>query len=354
MAASTNAMSRTDSHAVEALCAVANRGFGSVREAAQAIFGLMHELLGMRVCVLTRIDLDANVLTVIEAFDAIGLGVVSGMQLPADQMPCEFVVRSGLACREFDLDAHPAFRILPLPQKLGLRSYIGVPLRRSDGSVWGTLAAVDTEVCETTDAHVQTLVVLARLAAFEFEREEQRERLAAHAKMLSERLSVMAALEEERIRSVRLQAVLEAVATVSHEVNNPLTVLQLRLERMKKRCAPGDAEEIDDLEAALEAADEIHQVTKRLRNVVQPVSTHYLGKTRMLDLAASAADDGSRDGVVPCVDSAEDDLAADSTEDATAVRRRADAPAASKSTLPPASGARARPGVPRVGSKRDT
>lgn len=285
-ASSINASAGPDP--VRALSAVAGRGFANVRDAAQAIFGLIHDLTGMRICVLTRIDLEKNTLTVLEALDKAGLGVASGMQLPADQMPCECVARTASALREYDFNAHPAFRELPAHTKMGLRSYIGVPLRRSDGTIWGTLAATDTDVRETTDAHVQVLVVLARLAMFEFEREEQSQALAAHAQMLAERIAIMTALEEERMRTVRLQTVLEAAATVSHEVNNPLTVLQLRLGRMKKRFTPGEAESVDDVEAALEAVEEIKQVTVQLRSVVQPVSTSYLADTtRMLDLAAS-------------------------------------------------------------------
>jgi signal transduction histidine kinase len=273
--------------AVAALSAFATQGYGSAREAVHAIFGLIHELVGLRICVLTRIDLETNTLTVLEAHDGAGLGVASGMVLPADSMPCACVARNAAALREFDLDAHPAFRLLPASTKFGLRSYIGVPLRKSDGTVWGTLAATDTRVSELTEGHLKTLTVLGRLAALEYEREEQGEILAAQAKLLAERLENAEALEEQRLRAARMQAVLEAAATVSHEVNNPLTVLQLRLARLLKRLPP-DAETVDDLDVALQAAAEINQVTVRLRNVVRPVSTHYLSAhNRMLDLEAS-------------------------------------------------------------------
>jgi GAF domain-containing protein len=267
---------------------VATRGFASIHEAAHAIFALIHELVGMRICVLTRIDLASNTLTVLEVSDRASLGVVSGMILPADQMPCECVARSAAALREFDLDAHPAFRALPACTKLGLRSYIGVPLRRSDETVWGTLAATDTETRHTTDADLQTLTILARLAMFQFEHEEMRQALAAHAGALSERLAMTEALRQQELRAVRLQTVLEAAATVSHEVNNPLTVVQLRLARIRRRCRLRDAETRDDVDVALEAAGEIKHVTERLRGIVRPVSTNYLATTRMLDLDASA------------------------------------------------------------------
>ena len=229
----------TGDETVRALSDVARRGFGSAREAARAILELIHELVGLRVCVLTRIDFARNTLTVLEAIDRAGVGIKSGMVLPADRTPCACVVEQAAALREYDLDAHPAFRDLPAQTKLGLRSYIGVPLRRDDGTIWGTLAATDTTPFEATEEHVQTLTVLARIAVLEFEREEQRDALAAQASLLAERLAQIEALEEERLRAVRLQAVLEAAATVSHEVNNSLTVLQLRLGRLLTRCEPG-------------------------------------------------------------------------------------------------------------------
>jgi GAF domain-containing protein len=284
----TRTKSKRRANPVEALSAVTMRGFASVPEAAQAIFRLIHDLVGMRICVLTRIDLVANTLTVLEAFDAAGVGVVSGMELPADSMPCACVVRNAAALREYDLDAHPAFRVLPARTKLGLRSYVGVPLRRQDGTIWGTLAATDTEPREITDAHLHTLTVLARLAAFEFEREEQRQELAKQAEILAERLAMSEMLQQERIRAARLEAVLESAVTVSHEVNNPLAVLQLRVGRLKSRSLHGDVDTASDLDVCLESIEEIKQVTARLRRVVHPVSTHYLsGKTQMLDLAAS-------------------------------------------------------------------
>ncbi|MEO6572721.1 MAG: GAF domain-containing protein [Polyangiaceae bacterium] len=289
---------RRDSNAdaARALSGVGARGFDSATEAAQAIFGLIHELVGLRLCVLTRIDLASNTLTVVEASDRANLGVVKGMVLPADGMPCEYVVRSGTRLHEHDLGAHPVFRVLPTCTAFGLRSYVSVPLTRSDGTVWGTLAATDTNVCETTAAHLQVLDVLARLAVLEFEREEQRDALAAHAKVLAERLVMEKALAGERLRTARFQTLLETAVMVSHEINNPLTVLQLRLGRLAKPGRPNGAEARDDLEAALEAAEEIKQVTVRLRSVVQPVSTHYLatGTTRMIDLSAS-----SGNGVLP-------------------------------------------------------
>jgi GAF domain-containing protein len=285
MATRTDKGSAVQAEQVTGVRRVEIGSYRSAREAARDILELIHDVVGLRVCVLSHIDLAANTLTVLEASDRAGLGVESGHTLAADAMPCACVARTEAALREYDLDAVEPFRRLPACTKLGLRSYIGVPLRRSNGSVWGTLAATDTELTEVTEADVQTLVTLARLIVLEFEREEQRDALA-------ERLVMAEALEEERLRAAKFQAVLEAVATVSHEVNNPLTVLQLRLARLAKHLPAEAAEAADDLEAAQEAAGQIQQVTALLRSVVRPVSTQYLsGTARMIDLTASVKGD---------------------------------------------------------------
>src|ERR1035438_6721524 len=123
------------------------------------------------------------------------------------------------------------------------------------------------------------------------QRTRWRATLAGRAKVLGDRLAMVEALEEERLCAARVQAVLEAAVTVSHEVNNPLTVLQLRLGRLMSSLSPG-TEATEHLEVAMEAARQISQVTMRLRNVVRLVSTHYLsGDTPMIDLRASLEHD---------------------------------------------------------------
>jgi GAF domain-containing protein len=287
MAASIEKRAAMQAERVTGVHKIETGNYRSAREASRDILELIHDVVGLRICVLSHIDLATNTLTVLEASDRVGLGVQSGQTLPADAMPCACVARTEAAVREYDLDAVEPFRRLPACTKMGLRSYIGVPLRRSNGSVWGTLAATDTQVTEVTDADLQTLVTLARLIVLEFEREEQRDALA-------ERLAMAEALEEERLRTARFQAVLEAVATVSHEVNNPLTVLQLRLTQLGKHLPEEATEAADHLEAAREAAGQIQQVTTLLRSVVRPVSTQYLqGTARMLDLTASVKADES-------------------------------------------------------------
>jgi signal transduction histidine kinase len=290
MAARSKDRSPAEAGPVTGVHKIETDSYRTAREAARDILELIHNVVGLRICVLTHVDLAANTLTVLEAFDRAGVGVESGQTLPADAMPCACVVRTETALREYDLDAVEPFRRLPACTKLGLRSYIGVPLRRSDGSIWGTLVATDTELKNVTDADVQTLVSLARLIVLEFEREEQRD-------ALTERIAMAEALEEERLRAARFQAVLEAVAGVSHEINNPLTVLQLRLGWLAKRLPPEAIEAAEDLAMAREAAGQIQQVTTLLRSMVRPVSTQYVsGTARMIDLTASAkADEGARD-----------------------------------------------------------
>ncbi|MCL2450679.1 MAG: winged helix-turn-helix domain-containing protein [Polyangiaceae bacterium] len=149
--------------------AAAKAPYRNAHKVCQSVFALIHQIVGMRVCVLTRIDLETNQCTVVQAYDAAGLDIASGMVFPADSTVCARVFRGACPIRERDLEARPALRQLPFRTRFGLHSYIGVPLWGGNGRIWGTLAATDTNVRETTDHHVETLTVLGHLAVREFD-----------------------------------------------------------------------------------------------------------------------------------------------------------------------------------------
>ncbi len=90
----------------------------------------------------------------------------------------------------------PAIHDLPqrwpqveVARALGLVTHLSVPVRLSDGSLWGTLCASDVVSHHDSAAHVQTLTVFARLIAAEVERSSmvagQRQK-ALHAQRLAE------------------------------------------------------------------------------------------------------------------------------------------------------------------------
>lgn len=92
--------------------------------------------------------------------------------------------------------------------ELGLRFYVGVPLRTHDGYRLGTLNVIDAEPRGITESELATLQDLAAIVVDELEL-----RLAARRKVELE-----AAREAERFRNIILNG-------ISHEMRTPLGVL---------------------------------------------------------------------------------------------------------------------------------
>lgn len=93
--------------------------------------------------------------------------------------------------------------------ELGLRFYVGIPLRTSEGHNLGTLNIIDVEPREVTDEELEVLDDLAAIVVDELEL-----RLAA-----KERVEAQAVSEAARFRDAIL-------AGVSHEMRTPMAVLR--------------------------------------------------------------------------------------------------------------------------------
>jgi signal transduction histidine kinase len=99
------------------------------------------------------------------------------------------------------------FASMPATTDANIGSYIGVPLQLSSGEVYGTLCAVDPTAHQFDKEDAELLLLLARLVAFEVEREEQ-------------------ARERDRAKDA-------FVAMASHELRSPLSSIKGYLELLE-------------------------------------------------------------------------------------------------------------------------
>ena len=65
-----------------------------------------------------------------------------------------------------DVRRAPFFAALPATKELGIRSYVGVPVTRTNGAFFGTLCGVDRPTHRRSATELAALRVLARLVAF--------------------------------------------------------------------------------------------------------------------------------------------------------------------------------------------
>lgn len=87
-------------------------------------------------------------------------GVREGRHLPRTDSFCHRLL-GGAPPTTADAESEPAYRDAPARNEFGITSYVGVPIRNSEGRVVGTLCGLDRESIEVDD---ESLLILRQLA----------------------------------------------------------------------------------------------------------------------------------------------------------------------------------------------
>jgi diguanylate cyclase (GGDEF)-like protein len=114
-------------------------GFSDFTVAAREVLRLLHNRLGFDLWMVTRTEGDDWI--VLNAEDH-GYGVTDGTVFSwADSFCCHMVEGRGprIAPRS---DAVPEYAAAPIGRRVKIGAYVGVPLSRADGSLFGTLCAI--------------------------------------------------------------------------------------------------------------------------------------------------------------------------------------------------------------------
>jgi GAF domain-containing protein len=111
--------------------------FGS---AAEDVFDLLHQRLGFSLWLVARVDADR---WVIEQARDEGYGVKAGDSFPFSDTYCARMVAGQGPHFAPEARAVPCYADAAIGRELPIAAYIGVSLRRDDGSLLGTLCAID-------------------------------------------------------------------------------------------------------------------------------------------------------------------------------------------------------------------
>ena len=114
--------------------------------------------------------IDAEKFTVDKALGTFE-GLSIGQSEPLEDSFCSRMLEGAPAATS-DAEHDPAYSDVPQRQRLGIRSYVGVPLRQA-GVVTGTLCGIDAGSVPLAYADVQLLASLARLIAADSEHDPQ-------------------------------------------------------------------------------------------------------------------------------------------------------------------------------------
>src|SRR5215213_2689465 len=152
-----------------ALAAYAATPFASLDEAIDQTLALLADLTGISLTMIHR--LEGDTLVVSHACDRMGLGIQTPVTVRRADTFCDTVLESLSPLIIPDADANAGRRQLPGKLLVGTRSYVSVPIVLGDGRVFGTLCAHDRRVLELGQPEVDAMRSLARMIAFQIERD---------------------------------------------------------------------------------------------------------------------------------------------------------------------------------------
>jgi GAF domain-containing protein len=170
---------------------------------------------------------------------------------------------------------------------LDLRSFIGLPLVLDD-ELLGVINFGHTEPDAFADVDPEPLQILATQIALLLKNLKLVGQLKQRNEELRERNRQLKEMQQQLVESERVKAMAEVVATMNHEINNPLTVISGNAELLALELADTGSD------SAFEKIARIQQQTRRLGRVLnllasikRPVLEAYPDGSVMLDLAAS-------------------------------------------------------------------
>lgn len=154
------------------------------------------------------------------AVDHISFGLTPGDELDVESTLCHEVRQYDREIVIDDVHSDPVYANHHCPSRYAFRSYISVPIRRADGSFFGTLCAIDPESRTLKEDRILSMFRL-------------------FAKMIGEILDADEALlqsQNELTQERTLADVQEQfIAILAHDLRNPISALTAGL-RMIERC----------------------------------------------------------------------------------------------------------------------
>ena len=160
-----------DPSALKAAAAASSTQYQSFADATRAVLDLISQQVPDAAVFLAHLDRGHDIHRVVDARNARSFGLRANLAVPLSQSYCLHMAddRAPRLCN--DTAAHPVYGLLAAQRRLAAASYLGVPVELSDGSRVGSLAALSRRTDAFGADHEQLFSMLARVLAYELERE---------------------------------------------------------------------------------------------------------------------------------------------------------------------------------------
>lgn len=140
--------------------------------AVERLLAATREHLGMDVVFVSEFTDDRRLFRFAHG-DLERFAIVIGEGDPLEETFCQLMMAGTIAAQVPDTRAEPATRQMPITERRGIGCYVGVPVRFSDGRVYGTLCCLNTD--PTSDASQRDLAFMRVVAAVVADQLEQDE-----------------------------------------------------------------------------------------------------------------------------------------------------------------------------------
>ena len=156
--------------------------------------------------------------------DEINFGLGPGGELKVETTICHEIRQRGEGVIIDHVSEDTVYCGHPTPALYGFQSYISIPIFRSDGTMFGTLCAIDPHPHRVnTPEIVGTFKLFAEL-------------IAAHLDALQRAESAeLLLLDERKVSELREQF----IAVLGHDLRNPLAALGAGVRMIERKVAPG-------------------------------------------------------------------------------------------------------------------
>lgn len=185
---------------------------------------------------------------------------------------CHYAIQSETPLVLDDVLADPFYRHVPTIESLGIRAYMGIPLRNSEGQCLGAFCAIDFKPRSWEPAHLQLMQELAETALREI-------KLGIALRELRKKA------EESRYAAMARE---EFLARVAHDLRNPLSAATIGIALLEY--ANLDEREMRALQTTRQVLDSMNAIVGDLLNISQFESGKFVLHARRVDAAVLLRD----------------------------------------------------------------
>ncbi|NNE52973.1 MAG: GAF domain-containing sensor histidine kinase [Sulfitobacter sp.] len=213
----------------------------------------------MRFAAVARVTADRWVAC--RTVDEVNFGLAEGDEIEIQSTFCQSVRETSQKVIFNDVATDDVYRNHPIASKFGIVSYASIPIRRSDGSFFGTLCAIDTEPRDVK--HPRAVAMLEMFADLIGQGLETEERLEAQEQLVAQERE-LARIQEE------------FVAVLGHDLRNPVAAFDAGIRQLGKEPLTDKARKLLPL-----MQSSVHRMNDLIENIMLHAKARLGGGIRV-------------------------------------------------------------------------